>query len=210
MNPNLCRVVLRPRTPLAVFDLTWRFLAQRWQPFLRLFAVVYLPLWLLSLPIAWLTDWHWGVGIGVVALSWMVRLPFTLLAGRLMFADTVSLRSVLWDCVRRTPMVAMAGVVHLMALMAGAATCGISLFLSAGGLAWLSECILLEQRVNAGPGGGWTAARRSWHLATQGAGAAMAAIVGTVFLTLWFAALGEAGAMEQMALFRLHAQNCPN
>ena len=119
MNPNLCRIELRPRGPLEVFDLTWRLMATRAGLFTRLFAAVFLPIWIVALPIGWWTDWHWAVGVVVTVLALSLRLPFTLLAGRLMFAETVSIRTVLWDSVRRPQDFSGCGLSILSGYLAG-------------------------------------------------------------------------------------------
>jgi hypothetical protein len=101
MNPNLCRVELRPRNPLAVFDLTWRLLAKHGGSFTRLGLLVLMPVWLISLPIGWWFDWHWSIALVVWAMGSLLRIPFTLLAGRLMFADEVPLRGLLGELLSR-------------------------------------------------------------------------------------------------------------
>ena len=192
MNPNLCRVVLRPRNGFEVFDLAWRFLSVRWSPFVRMFALIYLPLWVTGSVAGFFLDWHWGVGVVVLALGVGMKAPFTLLTGRLMFADSVSVFSVLWDALRRFPQWITVAVLHLMAGVLATVTCGLSALPTTGGLLWVSECVLLEQRQDAGLSGGWNAARRSWHLAGQGPAAAVYGVFGSLFLTVWFMALGEA------------------
>lgn len=192
MNPNLCRIELRPRSPLAVFDLTWRLLAKRGGSFVRLGLLLLLPVWLISLPIGWWFDWHWGVAVVVLAIGTVLRVPFSLLAGRLMFADEVPVWGLLRELLAR-----WTGLLGLLLLMtgnalAGACTCGVSLVPTALLWVWLPECILLEQRPDSLRRGVWIAARRSQRLVGQGSSAALAGAVGTVFLVGWFAGLAEA------------------
>lgn len=191
MNPNLCRIELRPRSPLAVFDLTWRLLAMRGGAFLRLGLLVLLPVWLISLPVGWWFDWHWGVALAVLVVSPAVRIAFTLLAGRLMFADEVSVLSLLRELLTRWA--SLFSLVSLMVvnLVAGASTCGVSLLPTSLLWVWVPECILLEQRPDSQRRGVVVAARRSQRLVGQGSAAALAAAGGSVFLTGWFAGLAE-------------------
>ncbi len=192
MNPNLCRIELRPRSPLAVFDLTWRLLAERGGPFVRLGLLLLLPMWIVSLPIGWWFDWHWVLAVLVWAAGAVLRIPFTLLAGRLMFADEVSVLALLRELLSRWA--GMIGLVSLMAVnaFAGVCTCGVSLVPTLLLWVWVPECVLLEQRPDSVRRGVWVAARRSQRLVGHGSSAALAGAVGGVFLSVWFAGLAEA------------------
>ncbi|MFT6816554.1 MAG: hypothetical protein ACJATT_000353 [Myxococcota bacterium] len=192
MNPNLCRVELRPRTPLAVFDLTWRLLANRGGPFVRLSLLLLLPVWIVSLPVGWWFDWHWAVALGVWAVGTVLRIPFTLLAGRLMFADDVSVLALLRELLSRWA--GMFGLFSLMVVNAvvGVCTCGVSLVPTLLLWVWVPEAVLLEQRPDSLRRGVWVAVRRSQRLVGHGSSAALAGSVGSLFLALWFAGLAEA------------------
>ena len=115
MNPNLCRMVLRPRGPLEVFDLGVRWVAVNRRAIGWLTAGLVLPVWLvLTVAVAlWPASGPWCAVLAVV-LGTPLQVPFTLLGGQLLFRDDVSVREVVrsWAsrqasawvrCVRLTP-----------------------------------------------------------------------------------------------------------
>lgn len=192
MNPNLCRIELRPRGPLEVFDLTWRFLGQHAGVYARLTALIGLPLWFLCLPIGWFTDWHWGVGAGLAVAATALRAPYTLLTGRLMFADRVPLRTVLLACLRAVPRLLAMGLLQLLLAASAVLSCGVTGLFGWFLLAWQLESLVLEQRAGGLKVGAMWAGRRSWNLAAQSGVGAIAAVVGGLFLLGWFALMAEA------------------
>lgn len=94
MNPHGCRVALRPRGVLDVFDLTLRLLRVQARPTLLLAAIVLLPLAALASLVAWWSAGSPWVVTCVVLLGPLVQAPFTVLGGRLLFADAVPLPQV--------------------------------------------------------------------------------------------------------------------
>jgi hypothetical protein len=200
VNPNQCRVVLRPRDPLEVFDLAWRLLAARPWPFLRLTLVLFAAPWLAASGLAWALGWHWGVGLGFLAAAPLLRVPLTALAGRLLFADEVRTRDVLVDVAGRVPALLGGLGVALLAGAGVALTCGLAAPVAAVSLAFLPEALLLE-RVPV-----WRAVRRASRLAAVGGLQSLAAAVATVFLTAWLVGLGEATGQAVVGfLFQLGA-----
>ncbi len=186
MNPHLCRVVLRPRGPFEVFDLTVRLIRQHAAVYLRLGAVMVLPPAALGILGAVLAGGSWWVLLPVALLFPVVQLPFTVLSGRLLFAADVTAREVLREVVTRPGAAMVATLWHLLAFWGGLFTCGLALPISLPASAYVTEGALLE-RVGAG-----RSLKRSMRLAGSNPGIAMAASLGQLGLTAWGAAVGEA------------------
>ena len=94
MNPNACRVVLRPRGPLEILDLALRLVRLHVGPIARLAAVVLLPVGAASWAVGALAPGGaWWLAAVVVLLP-LLQAPFSLLLGRLLFSDAVTLRDV--------------------------------------------------------------------------------------------------------------------
>ncbi len=103
MNLGQASIVVRPRGGLEVFDLAFRFArALGGRLYLRLFAVVVLPCWLLTLLLHWYLEWSWvWVWLVAMGLASIAEGPFTLAASRLMFSESVTVRDVLRAFLRR-------------------------------------------------------------------------------------------------------------
>ncbi len=186
MNPYRCRIVLRPRDPLEVFDLTWRFLREGGRPLLTMATAVLLPTWLLLALIAWASDGHWATLLATLCIGPLLRAPFTLLGGRLLFDDEVRVRDVLRDLLGRAPALAMTGVFVALGWVAAASTCFVALPWTRGAQLWLPETALLE-RVSAARG-----QRRAARLAAGQIGAAAVGVLAGAALPVWAALAAEA------------------
>lgn len=103
MNLSSAAIVLRERTPLEVVDLSLRFVrALAPLAFLRLGAVVLLPLFIGCLVLRYVAELDWGwVWVIAWCASTLAQAPFTSLSGRLLFADEIRIRSILVDTLRR-------------------------------------------------------------------------------------------------------------
>lgn len=185
MNPNLCRVVLRERGPLEVFDLAVRLLRAHPGPALRLLlATVALPALGFSVA-AWLTDGHWALLPATLPLFPLLQAPATLLGGRLLFSDQVRVRDALREVARRPIALGVATLQRGVASLAGLVAFGVGLPFAMAATAWLTEAALLE-RVDASRG-----LRRSLRLSGANPGVAAAAVAGQLGLTAWGALVGE-------------------
>jgi hypothetical protein len=186
MNPNLCRLALRPRDPFEVLDLTFRLIREMWRPIGKMSLLLVLPLWLLSFPIAWLTEGHWGLALAPIVIAPALQAPYTVLVGRLLFADQVRLRDVLLDVVRRSPALVASWAIGLLGwVIAGAISCFTLAPATQAGLLYLGEAALLE-RVGAARG-----LRRTLRLASGHAGIALVGALSWWVLTAWFAMVTE-------------------
>ncbi len=183
MNPHLCRVVLRPRGPLEVFDLAVRLLRVNAGVYLRLVAVVVLPLVVAAGVACVLLDGHLGLLLVPLALAPLLQAPATLLTGRLLFADEVRVRDVLWEVARRAGGVAFVAVCTWGSALLG---CGVLSWLTGTPVAWVTEATLLEQ-VGASRG-----LQRSFGLSLAHLGVSLSAVLGWWGLTAWGAVVGEA------------------
>jgi hypothetical protein len=167
---------------LDVLDLCLVLLRARIWPVLRISGWVLVPavagllaLWAFGL------DW-WAVGAALLLLP-VVRAPFTVLGGKLLFADDASTREVLTTTLRLVPGLSLVWVAQGLATVAAA--CTLVGLLLLGMTAWLPETALLE-RVDLGRG-----VRRVVRLAAAHPIHAAAAGGSGVLLTLWGALLGE-------------------
>jgi len=188
VNPNLCRIVLRPRGPLEVFDLGLRMVGTSGRPVLALAAATVLPVWA---PLSFLAWWRPELGWLVVSVALLLgvplQLPFTLLGGQLLFRDQVSVREVLgaWRGLLAPSLAAW--VLYTLALGVGLALCGWGVLFTVVPALYLAETTMLE-RVSVE-----RALRRSSRLASAHPGAAGAGALGWVGLVAWFALVGELG-----------------
>ncbi len=182
MNPNACRVVLRRRGPLEVFDLALRFLRANPGPFARLFAVTVLPFAPPAALACWATDGHPALVLLPLALAPWLQAPATVLAGRLLFADRVRVRDVLAELGRRP-----GALVAAMAWWTAPQVLGFGLlsWVFAIATCWASEVALLEE---APPG---RILRRSTRLAQLHLGVSTSAVFAWYGLTVWGAVAGE-------------------
>lgn len=104
MNLSSAAIVLRERTSLELVDLSLRFVrALRPLAYLSLTAIVLLPLLAGSIVLRYVLEWGWGwVWLAAFVSAVLAQPPFTVLAGRLLFADDVGVGVVLGHCLRRT------------------------------------------------------------------------------------------------------------
>ena len=189
MNPNESRVVLRPRNPFEVFDLTWRFLRVRWEPLAAVAAWLLIPLSVLSVLLCWLTDGHPACLVLPALLALPLQAPFTILTGRLLFSDSVSPREVFSDCARLFPSLMLSWTVRVLGWAATSVTCFLALPIMDTWLAYVSEAALLE-RVTASRG-----VRRSLRLASGNPLIALMAGGSMWLLAVWMGAAAELTGM---------------
>lgn len=184
MNPNLCRVALRPRGPLEVFDLSLRLLRAHAAIFGRLTLLLVLPCAIFFGVGAALTDGHYAWLFGPIAVAPLLQAPFTLLGGRLLFTDSISVGQVLRELVARP--LALLAVPFWLGLICtlGVLTCGVALLLLPM-MVFVTEAALLERADGA------RIARRAVKLSSLHPGIAVAATFGWFVLTVWGALVGE-------------------
>jgi hypothetical protein len=182
VNPNLCRVALRPRGPLEVFDLTVQLIRAHLDVFLRLAALTVLPWAALLTAAAALTDGNPGWIVAPVLVAPVIQAPFTLLGGRLLFARDVTVRQVLREMLGRPG--ASIGVVAWTALGA-LMSCGVALPLVLAILAFVPEVALLERAT------GGRVPARALRLASHNPLIAMSVALGFGALTVWGGLVAE-------------------
>jgi hypothetical protein len=185
MNLYQCRVALRPRGPLEVFDLTIRFVRERPGPFVRLALLVIMPSVFVFVPLAWLFSGHWALLLIPMVVGPVAQAPSVVLAGRLLFQDELGA----WDAIRitlsRLPAMCLAWTVSLTGFIVSSLTCFVALLPMQGALLYLGETTLLER---VGPG---RAISRSMRLAGGDGAAAVAGVVSKWALLGWGAVVGE-------------------
>jgi hypothetical protein len=182
VNPYLSRVVLRPRSPFEVFDLTLRFFRERARPLAVMTAWTVLPSMVACAGLTVLSGGAWWTLLVPLAIGPVLQAPFTVLGGRLLFAEDASVGQVL-----RATLKGMGGALAAIAvggLAMGLLCTGFGVLVLPA-LAFLPETALLE-RVPLGRG-----LRRSLSLAGGQVMVAVAAVAGRWVLTGWGALLGE-------------------
>ncbi len=145
MNLTSASVVLRERSSLEVADLSLRFI-RALSPvlYLRLGAFTLLPAYLLCVGLRYVADLEWGwVWLTAAALCVASGAPFTVAAGRLLFARTVTVGEVLGETLRRSPTYATLQVLRTLFLALSALTL-IGPFVVAVQTVYLPEVVLLE------------------------------------------------------------------
>lgn len=190
MNPNLCRVALRPRGPLEVFDLCFAFGHARLFPLLKMTLLTVGPLFAITVPLCWYFDGHPGLlAIPAIAAPFL-QAPFTMLTGRLLFSDEVTLWSTIKDVLKATPQLLAAWLAEILGWMLTMMTCGYGAFLVQPALLYMTETALLER---VGPARGL---RRSLRLAGGHVGIALTGAASRWILLVWFALVGEAAGQS--------------
>lgn len=185
MNLGVCRMVLRPRGPLESLDLGVRLSRAWWRPTAALAAVSLLPAWAGCAALAWAVGWHWAAALAPLALGPLLQPPFTLLFGRLLFAEDVS-AAALRDALReRLGSWALAAGLGWGGALFAALSCGTLTAPLALGLLYVQECAVLE-RVAAD-----RAIRRSMRLSGGHTANAVAGGLGSWLLTAWLAGTVE-------------------
>jgi len=186
VNPNLCRIVLRPRGPLETFDLTFRVLRASPGPFVRVAIVVAAPVLAVAVPLGWWLAWHWSVALGVLVASAASRPVFTLVAGRVLFDEHLAVAAVLRGVAQRAVSLPLLWLVQAVSWLLGALSCGVLLPIIGVSQAFVPEAVMLEGVSLR------RATRRSGLLVSGGFIQGMAAVVGSLFLSLWITAMAEA------------------
>ena len=182
MNPNLCRVALRPRSPFEVFDLTLRFARERARPLLWLTLWTVGPAFAGCLLVAWLMDFSLGAVFVAVLVGPVVHAPFTLLGGRLLFQDDASVAQAIKDSFRATGAVVLTTLAEYLQwalVCTGIGVIALPVFV------YLPETALLE-RVPLARGIG-----RTSRLAAGQVGVAVVAAAGRWILLFWGGLVGE-------------------
>jgi hypothetical protein len=182
MNPNACRVVLRRRGPLEVFDLALRFLRAHAGAFARLIAATLAPVVPPLALATWWTDGHPVLLLVPVVLAPWLQAPATVLAGRLLFAEQVRVRDVLAEIAGRPGASIAATGAWLAPLVLG---CGVLSWVGSIATCWVLEVALLEEA----PIG--RLLRRSGRLAQLHLGVSTSAVFAWYALTAWGALAGE-------------------
>jgi len=185
VNPHLCRIVLRPRGPLEVFDLALTLIRTHPRPFLALTAWAVVPATLLLAVSCWTTDGSPALILAPCLLAPVVHAPATVLAGRILFSERATLRESLAELGGRLVPLALAWAQIAATTLGVLLSCGLLVLLTPA-VAWVTETALLE-RIGASRG-----LRRSVRLASHAALNAIAAALGWFALTSWGAVVGEA------------------
>ncbi len=193
MNPNQCRLELRPRDPLESFDLLFRVLREWPGPFIRL-AVWWLgPAWLVWSAGCWFTEGDPALALALFVFAPMLQAPFTIALARRLFSEELRIRDVIRDLLSRiVPLIGLWFVLWLGGLL--------TIFWPLLQLMTLfaTEAIVLERASFS------TGLRRSFRLVMGQFGTALAGMFAWWVLTLWFAVIGEAvGQLIVDGLFQL-------
>lgn len=181
MNAHL---LLRDRAVVDVFDLALRFVARHWKKLARLTAIVVMPWFLVTWLVGETLGWGWAWALALF-LSLFAQAPFTLLASRLVFEDTVPLGKVMRDAMGELPK--LVALRFVQALLVGIAACVfvVPAFWAGSVLLFSTESLMLEKGTTG------AAISRSNRLASSSAGDAIVAVLLLVLLEGAFVLLGE-------------------
>jgi hypothetical protein len=136
--------------------------------------------------VSWAASWHWATALLPLALGPLIQAPFTLLGGRLLFDESVSVGDIASDLrARAWPSWIPSLAIAFAAFVGSVASCGV-IAVSLLFLVFLPECALLE-RVDPRRG-----LRRSWRLSSGAPGGAIAGAIGRWVLAAWCASVAEA------------------
>ncbi len=144
MKLGEARVALRHRPVLEVLDLALRFLLAHAAPYAATTAFVVVPLGVLSLVIAMQAGWIWGWA-SAIALATVARIPFTVLASRLVFEADVAFEQVLGAAARASFKVLVARALELVALTVGFGVFFLPAIWIASVFVYLDEILVLER-----------------------------------------------------------------
>jgi len=182
MNPNLCRVALRPRGPFEVFDLTLRFIRERARALLWLCLWTVAPFAIACSLSAMAPDYQPLALMVAIGVAPLIHAPFTAVGGRLLFADDTSVRTGLWSTIRH-PSGLLVGIGASVATWVLICT-GVGVF-ALPFLVYLPETAILERvPVNRG-------VSRSSRLAAGQVGVAIVAAIAPWVLMAWGGLVGE-------------------
>lgn len=186
MNLHLCRIALRPRGPLEVFDLVFALLRAHPGLYARLTAVCVGPLAMVCAVGVVLTEGDVMWLAAPPLLAPFIGLPFTLLTGRVLFADSWTVRMVLRELLGSFGRLVTVLVISLGIDLAGFLFCFAGLMFSRPLGAFLAEAALLERTPMS------RVLSRSTRLALLHPAGALAVAGAWFVLTAWAMAAGEA------------------
>jgi hypothetical protein len=144
MDLMRARVALRERPLLDVFDLSLRFFATHVPEYALVSCAVTLPAFALSWASVTLGGWALA-WVTTVVLTSVATAPFVALASRLVFADTVRLRDVLWLALRAVPRLAVTRLLQLVGLAVSLALLGLPWVWAGTATLFVVEVSVLEQ-----------------------------------------------------------------
>lgn len=144
MNVVTAKVALRDRPMVDVLDLAMRFVVVHARTYALLAAVIVPPALLASALVASAFGWAaaWAVA---VTLAFFTRVPFIVLASRLVFHEAVQTREVLSDSLRALPRVLALGVVWLVVVSFATALFFVPAAWAASALFFVDEVAVLER-----------------------------------------------------------------
>jgi hypothetical protein len=138
------RIVLRDRSVSDVLDLSLRFMVVEGRAYARVAATLLLPMTLLTLAVGVTLSWPVAAGVGL-AFATTAEVFFTVLASRLVFAESVVPRDVVGTAAAGLPRVLLARLLAFAAIAAGLALFVVVGVWAAATCLFVSEIILLER-----------------------------------------------------------------
>lgn len=184
MNVHQCRVALRPRNPLEVFDLTLALLRAHPGSFAAMASYTLLVPVVAAVLLTGALDQGLLVLLVAPFLHPLLHAPFTLLAGRLLFAEDVRIRAVLYEMLRQPMRTFQALLYTSGALLLGGMCSAVGALLTVPAAIYSGEAALLE-------GGGGRTLSRAMRLASSNPANAVAAMAAWGGLTVWGMLVGE-------------------
>ena len=193
------RVAFRDRAFIDVMDLALRFLAVHWRLYAKVAAVVLVPAFAVTLVAAYgSADWWTGWAVAFL-VSFVAQVPFTLLASRLVFQETVSARVVLRAAARELPRILLMRMLWLFPIAMGSLFLIVPAGLLAGMFLFVDEVMILE-RSRVVPAFG-----RSWRISSSAVDNALLGVLMVTLLPLiavLFADVGGRAFISDLLQFR--------
>lgn len=186
MNVLTARVVFRDRAPVDVLDLALRFVVVHAKVFAKTSLLVLTPAlglsWAAARAGGWVVGWVVAVSLAVV-----VRVPFTILASRLVFEDDVRALEVLRVAARAAPRVVVVRVLWALVLALSFSLFFAPAIWAASALLYVDEIALLERQ------GIVKTFLRAASVASRSIGEALLGVSSLAFVTALGVGLAEIG-----------------
>jgi hypothetical protein len=192
VNVLTARVAFRDRAALDVFDLALRFVVVQGRAFGKLALFVLVPASAIAWGAARAGGWVVGWSVAVV-LATIARVPFTILASRLVFEDDVRTADVLRAAARAVPRVLVARVLWALVILLALSLFFAPALWAASALFYLDEALLLERQ------GLLRSFARASSIASKSIGEALLGVFALALITVLAVGLTEIGGRTTLS-----------
>ncbi|MBX3187629.1 MAG: hypothetical protein KF819_11465 [Labilithrix sp.] len=192
------RVSFRDRAFIDVLDLALRFMAEHARLYAKIAAVVLVPSFGVALAAA--SAWGWIAGwIFAVVLAFFAQVPFTILASRLVFQETLGARDVLRLAARELPRIFVMRLLSTGLLAGATAIFIVPVFWVGSTFVYLNEVMVLER---AAVGHAFGRARRVVSSSFLDAFGSFVVAILLPLIAVLLAEVGGRGLLSELFQFR--------